>query len=68
MKNILKYAFAASVIALVGCEPEFDNSVTDSSFYSSGEANFARYVAVGNSLTAGYADGALYVKDRKSVV
>lgn len=65
MKNILKYAFAASVIALVGCEPEFDNSVTDSSFYSSGEANFARYVAVGNSLTAGYADGALYVKGQE---
>lgn len=27
---------------------------------SAGTANFARYVAVGNSLTAGYADGGLY--------
>lgn len=67
MKNILKYTFAAALaIGFVGCEPEFDNSVTDSDFYSNGTANFSKFVAVGNSLTAGYADGALYRTAQKT--
>ncbi|NGX83375.1 G-D-S-L family lipolytic protein [Aequorivita sp. KMM 9714] len=61
MKNLLKYTFAALTIGLVSCEPEFDSPVTDGGFYSSGSANLSKYVAVGNSLTAGYADGALYI-------
>src|SRR5690554_901070 len=61
MKNLLKYTFAALTIGLVSCEPEFDSPVTDGGFYSSGSANLSKFVAVGNSLTAGYADGALYI-------
>ncbi|MGO3181341.1 MAG: G-D-S-L family lipolytic protein [Aequorivita sp.] len=61
MKNILKYTFAVMAIGFVSCEPEFDNPVTDDGFYSSGTADLANYVSVGNSLTAGYADGALYI-------
>ena len=61
MKNILKYTFAVIAIGFVSCEPEFDSPVTDSGFYSSGTANLSNYVSVGNSLTAGYADGALYI-------
>ena len=38
------------------CEPEFDHEISNAD-YSSGEANFTTYVAVGNSLTAGYMDG-----------
>ena len=47
-------------IGLVSCEPEFENAVTDEGFYDAGDADFSNYVALGNSLTAGYADGALY--------
>lgn len=61
MKNIFKYSFALLAVGLVSCEPEFDNPVTDEGFYSSGTANFSKYVAVGNSLTAGYGSGALYI-------
>lgn len=61
MKNILKYTFAVLAVGLVSCEPEFDSPVTDDGFYSSGTANLSKYVSVGNSLTAGYADGALYI-------
>src|SRR5690554_5728893 len=61
MKNIFKYTFAVLAVGFVSCEPEFDNPVTDDGFYTSGSANFSKYVAVGNSLTAGYADGALYI-------
>lgn len=67
MKNILKYTFAAALaVGFMSCEPEFDNSVTDTGFYSSGTANFSKYVAVGNSLTSGYADGALYITAQKT--
>ncbi len=48
-------------IGMTSCEPEFENPVDDSDAYSSGEADFSNYVALGNSLTAGYADNALYI-------
>ncbi len=66
MKNILKYTFALLAIGFVSCEPEFDSPVTDDGFYSSGTANLSKYVSVGNSLTAGYADGALYITGQKN--
>lgn len=63
MKNInLKYlALFIAATVVVGCEDGFEESVTDAGFYSSGSADFSKYVTVGNSLTAGYADGALYL-------
>lgn len=66
MKNILKYSFALLAIGLIGCEPEFDTPVTDEGFYSSGTANLSKYVAVGNSLTSGYSDGALYLTGQQN--
>lgn len=54
MKN--KFIILATLaIGFASCEPEFDNAVNAE--YTSGEANFSSYVAVGNSLTAGYMDG-----------
>lgn len=51
-----------------GCEPELDPSVEDDQdqIYDSGEANFSNYVAVGNSLTAGLMDGALYRESQQN--
>lgn len=54
MKN--KFIIVATLaIGFASCEPEFENEVNAA--YSSGEADFTTYVAVGNSLTAGYMDG-----------
>lgn len=54
MKN--KYILlAALAIGFASCEPEFENEVNAD--YSAGDADFSSYVAVGNSLTAGYMDG-----------
>ena len=61
MKNTFKYIALAAVVGFASCEPEFENSVTDAGFYDTGSANLSNYVAVGNSLTAGFADGALYI-------
>ncbi|NQY04633.1 MAG: SGNH/GDSL hydrolase family protein [Flavobacteriaceae bacterium] len=64
MKKIKYIAIAA--LGLVACEPEFDNDITDSGFYSTGTANLDNFVAIGNSLTAGFADGALYVQGQEN--
>lgn len=57
MKN--KYILlSALAIGFASCEPEFENAVDAN--YSAGEANFSSYVAIGNSLTAGYMDATVY--------
>ncbi len=67
MKNFIKYiTLSALAIGMVGCEPEFDESVNDANFFTSGEADFSNYVAVGNSLTAGFADSALYITGQEN--
>ncbi|CAM4349198.1 G-D-S-L family lipolytic protein [Flavobacterium terrigena] len=54
MKN--KFILLATLaIGFASCEPEFENEVNAN--YTSGDADFSSYVAVGNSLTAGYMDG-----------
>ncbi|WP_338378445.1 G-D-S-L family lipolytic protein [uncultured Flavobacterium sp.] len=58
MKNKFIYLSILAVAGLVSCEPEFENEVDAN--YTAGEADFSTYVAVGNSLTAGYMDGTMY--------
>lgn len=58
MKNKFIY-LSILALGLVACEPEFDNELTDNSYHA-GEADFTTYVAVGNSLTAGYMDGTMF--------
>jgi len=58
MKTKILYLSFLTLV-LTSCDPKFDNEI-DSGTYSAGEADFTRYVAVGNSLTAGYMDGTVY--------
>lgn len=52
----IKFIYYIAILAfMASCKPEV-NEFTP----SNGNADFTSYVAVGNSLTAGYADGALY--------
>jgi len=55
-KNILFIALVAA--GLAACEPEFKEELTNAS-YSAGDADFTTYVAIGNSLTAGYMDNSM---------
>ncbi|MBK6965916.1 MAG: hypothetical protein IPH20_18805 [Bacteroidales bacterium] len=48
-------AYFLLLLVAVSCEPKIDEFTP-----SAGSADFSRYVSLGNSLTAGYADGALY--------
>lgn len=59
MKNNIKY-LAVLALGLFACEPEFDNPIEENGTYTSGSADFSTYVAVGNSLTAGFMDGTVF--------
>ncbi|SDG78282.1 SGNH/GDSL hydrolase family protein [Psychroflexus sediminis] len=65
MKNYIKY-LPVLAFGLIACEPEFDESIEDAEVYTAGEADFTNYVALGNSLTAGYADRALYIQGQEN--
>ena len=54
IKNSL-YIFAG-VILFTACKPDIKTPTL-----TKGSADFSRYISIGNSLTAGYADGGLYL-------
>ncbi|MDM1044215.1 hypothetical protein HX004_05105 [Myroides sp. 1354] len=62
-----KYLYIAPLLAFLaaGCEPSIKDEI-DSGTYYPGEADFSSYVAIGNSLTAGYMDGTLYRSGQKN--
>lgn len=62
MKNIyLKFSLFALIAAVfVACEPKINEFEP-----SKGNADFSSYVAIGNSLTAGYSNAALYKTGQK---
>ena len=49
-----------AVLSVTSCKTDFETDVADIAV-TSGEADFSKYVALGNSLTSGYRDGALYL-------
>jgi len=65
MKKYLKF-LPLLALGFVSCEPELDNPIDAAGFYTNGEADFSNYVALGNSLSAGYADGALYITGQEN--
>ena len=57
---------SAALAFFSSCEPEFNQPVDEVGFYDQGEVDLTNYVALGNSLTSGYADGALYLDAQQS--
>ena len=61
MKKILISTIAVSALFFtVSCETDFDTDVS-SIQVTNGQANFTKFVSIGNSLTSGYRAGALYI-------
>jgi len=58
MKNFKSYSYLvlAGLLGFSACKPTVNTTAP-----TAGAADFTRYIAVGNSLTAGYADGGLYL-------
>ena len=62
MKKYIFNGFLTVVILFAAaCKPDIDTTVAT----SAGQANFSKYIAVGNSLTSGFADGGLYLEGQK---
>lgn len=59
-KYIINSFVAAAIMLAASCKPEIETPAT-----TAGTANFQKYIAVGNSLTAGFADGGLYLEGQK---
>ncbi len=61
MKKILFSLFSISaLLATQSCKTDFDTDVTDV-VVSKGDADFTKYISIGNSLTSGFRDNALYI-------
>ncbi|MEJ5963983.1 SGNH/GDSL hydrolase family protein [Pedobacter immunditicola] len=56
-----KIMLAIGVFSLAACKPSIDTVAPDK-----GTADFSRYIAVGDSYTAGFADGGLYLEGQKN--
>lgn len=61
MKKSYFIIAAMAAITITSCKSKIEPEVP-----SAGEANFTKYVAIGNSLTAGFADGSLYKSGQES--
>lgn len=62
IKNITKCFFVAVFALAIGCKS--DEVVVEAP--QPGTANFSRFISVGNSLTAGFADGGLYLAGQQN--
>lgn len=64
-KYILLLLFSFFAIT-ISCDNDFDGAGNVSDIkVTSGSADFSKYIALGNSLTSGYKDGALYIEGQK---
>lgn len=57
-KNLIYTCFVC--VSIISCDKNFDNPIEDEPARSSGSADFSTFVSIGDSITAGYADAALY--------
>lgn len=60
-RYIYKYVLLLGVVGLWSCEPN-----TDDFSPSNGSADFSKFVAIGDSYTAGYTDGALGLRGQEA--
>jgi hypothetical protein len=61
--TFLSCCLAALMAGLAGCTPKIDTQAVAT---TAGSADFSRYISVGNSLTAGFADGGLYLEGQQN--
>ncbi len=65
MTNYKTVAVLLISLGITACDTDFSDEVGDSDF-SAGDADFTTFVALGDSLTAGYADSALYLHGQEN--
>ncbi len=63
-KNIKLYISLVACALVASCAPEIDNAKPNENTGTS-KVDFSKYIAIGNSLTAGFADGGLYLEGQQ---
>jgi hypothetical protein len=67
--TIIKLAgLTVACTVLAACDPEFNSDVNNTSFYSEGSVDLSNFVTIGDSITAGYGDSALYLHGQKILI
>jgi len=61
-----KWLLVLLVFGYIACDSDDDASVKEEVVITSGMADFSKYVALGNSLTAGFTDGALFIAGQEN--
>jgi len=66
--NKYKWLLLLTGVLFVACDSDDDTITADDEpvVVTSGTADFSKYVSVGNSLTAGYTDGALFIASQEN--
>ncbi len=64
MKNISTYILVLSICASAGCTYEFPEEVMEQP--TSGEAEFSKFVVIGDGIASGFMDGALYDRGQQN--
>ncbi len=60
-RYIINSLAIAAMFFAAACKPEIESTAAT----TAGQANFSKYISIGNSLTAGFADGGLYLEGQK---
>ncbi|WP_103069294.1 SGNH/GDSL hydrolase family protein [Aquimarina sediminis] len=67
MNTQYKWLILLLVFGCISCESDDDVSAADEEIViTSGNADFSKYVSLGNSLTAGFTDGALFIAGQEN--
>ncbi len=66
MKTQYKWLLILLVFGFIACESDDELGTTEEVVITSGTADFSTFVALGNSLTAGFTDGALFIAGQEN--
>ncbi len=66
MNTQYKWLILLLIFGFIACESDDDAPVEEEVVITSGEADFSKYISIGNSLTAGFTDGALFVAGQEN--
>ena len=61
MNTQYKWLLILFIFGFIACEDDDDGQVMEEVVITSGEADFSTFVSLGNSLTAGFTDNALFI-------
>jgi len=66
MNTQYKWLLILFMFGFIACEDDDDGQVMEEVVITSGEADFSTFVSLGNSLTAGFTDNALFIAGQEN--